>query len=85
MLSHLQSLSPRRLIAMGLVVGGALIAVLLIILWQVGLFDSAPPPVSLESAVESVRQDEQQQQQSQSQQVQAQQEHATGAGSSAAD
>ena len=29
MLSQLQSLSPRRLIAMGLVVGGALIAVLL--------------------------------------------------------
>ena len=74
MLSQLQSLSPRRLIAMGLVVGGALIAVLLIILWQVGLFDSAPPPVSLESAVESIRQDEQQQQQSQTQQVQAQQE-----------
>ncbi len=74
MLSQLQSLSPRRLIAMGLVVGGALIAVLLIILWQAGLFDSAPPPVSLESAVESIRQDEQQQQQSQTQQVQAQQE-----------
>ena len=73
MLSQLQSLSPRRLIAMGLVVGGALIAVLLIILWQVGLFDSAPPPVSLESAVESIRQDEQQQQ-SQTQQVQTQQE-----------
>ncbi len=73
MLSQLQSLSPRRLIAMGLVVGGALIAVLLIILWQVGLFDSAPPPVSLESAVESIRQDELQQQ-SQTQQVQTQQE-----------
>ena len=71
MLSHLQSLSPRRLIAMGLVVGGALIAVLLIILWQVGLFDSAPPPASLESAVESVRQDEQS---SQTQQIQSQQE-----------
>ena len=73
MLSQLQSLSPRRLIAMGLVVVGALIAVLLIILWQVGLFDSAPPPVSLESAVESIRQDEQQQQ-SQTQQVRTQQE-----------
>ncbi len=73
MLSQLQSLSPRRLIAMGLVVGGALIAVLLIILWQAGLFDSAPPPVSLESAVESVRQDEQQQS-SQPQQDQSQQQ-----------
>ena len=62
MLSQLRSLSPRRLLAMGLIVGGALIGILLIILWQAGLFDSAPPPATLESAVESVRQEEQAQQ-----------------------
>ena len=65
MLSQLMSLSPRRLVATGLIVAGVLVGVLLIILWQVGLFDSAPPPVSLQSAVESVRQDEQQQTQAQ--------------------
>ena len=70
MLSQLLSLSPRRLVATGLIVAGVLVAVLLIILWQVGLFDSAPPPVSLQSAVESVRQDEEQQVQAQSAQTQ---------------
>ena len=65
MLSQLMSLSPRRLVATGLIVAGVLVGVLLIILWQVGLFDSAPPPVSLQSAVESVRRDEQQQTQAQ--------------------
>ena len=70
MLSQLLSLSPRRLIATGLIVAAVLVGVLLIILWQVGLFDSAPPPVSLQSAVESVRQDEQQQDQAQSVQTQ---------------
>ena len=70
MLSQLLSLSPRRLVATGLIVAGVLVAVLLIILWQVGLFDSAPPPVSLQSAVESVRQDEQQQNQAQHVQTQ---------------
>ena len=62
MLAQLRSLSPRRLLAMGLIVAGALIGILLIILWQAGLFDSAPPPATLESAVESVRQEEQAQQ-----------------------
>ena len=75
MLSQLRSLSPRRLLAMGLIVAGALIGILLIILWQAGLFDSAPPPATLESAVESVRQEEQAQQaqpESQAAQPQAQ-------------
>ncbi|MCY4620016.1 MAG: YceI family protein [Chloroflexi bacterium] len=70
MLSQLMSLSPRRLVATGLIVAGVLVGVLLIILWQVGLFDSAPPPVSLQSAVESVRQDEEQQAQAQPAQTQ---------------
>ncbi len=61
MLGQLLSLSPRRLITVGLIVGGGLLAVLLIILWQVGVFDSPPPPATLESAVESLRQDQQQQ------------------------
>ena len=59
MLNRLSSLSPRRLVALGLVAAAIGVGVLLIILWQVGLFDSAPPPASLESAVESVRQDAQ--------------------------
>ena len=79
MLSQLLSLSPRRLIATGLIVAAVLVGVLLIILWQVGLFDSAPPPVSLQSAVESVRQDEQQQDQAQS--VQTQQDDSQDQGS----
>ena len=79
MLSQLLSLSPRRLIATGLIVAAVLVGVLLIILWQVGLFDSAPPPVSLQSAVESVRQDEQQQDQAQS--VQTQQDDSQNQGS----
>ena len=79
MLSQLLSLSPRRLIATGLIVAAVLVGVLLIILWQVGLFDSAPPPVSLQSAVESVRQDEQQQDQAQS--VQTQQDDSQEQGS----
>lgn len=79
MLSHIRSLSPRQLVAIGLILAGAFVAILLIILWQVGLFDSAPPPATLESAVESVRQEQEQQQeqdqdvaeQSQSQESQA--------------
>ena len=73
MLTQLLGLGPRRLIAVGLVLAGILVAILLIILWQVGLFDSAPPPVSLESAVESVRRDDQHQS-GQTQQAQPQQE-----------
>lgn len=71
MLSHIRSLSPRRLVATGLILAGVFVAVLVIILWQVGLFDSAPPPATLESAVESVRQD-QAQEQEQEQDVAAQ-------------
>ena len=67
MLSHIRSLSPRQLVATGLILAGVFVAILLIILWQVGLFDSAPPPATLQSAVESVRQEEQQQQVGQSQ------------------
>lgn len=62
MLSYIRSLSPRRLVATGLILAGVFVGILLIILWQVGLFDSAPPPATLESAVESVRQDQAQQQ-----------------------
>jgi len=54
-------LSPRRLLAASFIIAAALLAVLLIILWQVGVFDSAPPPAALESAVGSVRQEEPQQ------------------------
>ncbi len=79
MLRSLLSLSPQRLIATGLIVAGALLAILLIILWQVGVFDSPPPPATLESAVESVRQDEQQSSdvQSQGQQRDSQQSDST--------
>ena len=63
MLSLLRGISA-RLLAIGLVVVGAGVGILLIVLWQLGLFDSAPPPASLESAVESIRQ---QQTQAQSQ------------------
>jgi polyisoprenoid-binding protein YceI len=73
-LSQLLSLSPRRLISLGLIVSGLLIGILLIILWQAGLFDSAPPPASLESAVESVRQEQQQDQEAQGGSSQAQTE-----------
>ena len=72
MLSQLTSLSPRRLLALGLVAALILLSVLLIVLWQVGLFDSAPPPATIESAVESVRQEQQAQQSDDPQQTQAQ-------------
>ncbi len=75
MLSQILSLSPRRLIALGLVIAGLLVGILLIILWQVGLFDSAPPPVQIQSAVESVTQAQQQEQESDARaQAQAQQQ-----------
>ena len=67
MLNQLLSMSRRRLIALALIVGGALIAILLIVLWQAGLFDSAPPPATLQSAVQSVRQEQQEQQGQQAQ------------------
>ncbi len=91
MLSQIMSLSPRRLFAVGLVLAGIALGILLIILWQVGLFDSAPPPATIESAVESVRQEQQEQvqqpedepaeQQAQSEAAQIQQQQ----GDSAAD
>ncbi len=62
MLGQLLNLSPRRLITLALTLAGVLLAALLIILWQLGVFDSPPPPAALESAVESLSQDEQQQQ-----------------------
>ena len=68
-MSQLRSLSRRRLIAFGSIIAGALIAVLLIILWQVGLFDSAPPPATIESAVQSVRQETEQEAQAASAQA----------------
>lgn len=72
MLRRVQSFSPRQLVALGLVIAGAFVAILLIVLWQLGLFDSAPPPATLESAVESVQQEQQQQVQSSAEQPQAQ-------------
>ncbi|MCY3558857.1 MAG: YceI family protein [Chloroflexi bacterium] len=62
MLSQILNLSPRRLISVALLIGAALLAALLIVLWQLGVFDSAPPPATLQSAVESLRQDDQEQQ-----------------------
>lgn len=61
MLSQLLSMGPRRLFAISLVLGGALLAVLLIVLWQLGVFDNPPPPAALQSAVESIREQDQQQ------------------------
>ena len=61
MLGQVLNLSPRRLLTLALLLTGVALAALLIILWQVGIFDSAPPPAALESAVESLRQDDQQQ------------------------
>ena len=78
MLSQLLGLGPRRLFAIGLTLGGALLAVLLIVLWQLGVFDSPPPPAALQSAVESVRDEEQQSGQARSQ-TQPQQEAQTPA------
>lgn len=61
-MSLLQGWSQRRFILIGgIAVAG--IALIAIVLWQVGLFDGAPPPASLESAVESLR-DQQEEQQS---------------------
>lgn len=68
MLGQLRGMNPRRLLALGLAGAAVLIGVLLIVLWQVGLFDSAPPPATIESAVESVRQEQQQEQQSSAEQ-----------------
>ena len=62
MLSQFLNLSPRRLISVALLIGAALLAALLIVLWQLGVFDSAPPPATLQSAVESLRQEDQEQQ-----------------------
>ncbi len=61
MLSQLLNMGPRRLFAISLVLGGALLAILLVVLWQLGVFDSPPPPAALQSAVESIRQEEQEQ------------------------
>ena len=72
MLSQLSKLSARRLVALGLILAGAFVAILLIILWQVGLFDSAPPPATLESAVETLQQDRAEQKQDGTEQTQAQ-------------
>ena len=72
MLNQLLSMSRRRLFAIGLSLAGALLAVLLIILWQLGVFDSPPPPAALQSAVESIRQEEQQEQQPPADQQQSQ-------------
>lgn len=71
MLSQLLSMGPRRLFAISLLLGGALLAVLLIVLWQLGVFDSPPPPAALQSAVESIRQEEQPEQPVPTQQQQA--------------
>ena len=61
MLSQLLNMGPRRLFAISLVLGGALLAILLVVLWQLGVFDSPPPPAALQSAVESIRQEDQEQ------------------------
>ncbi len=73
MIGTIMGLSPRRLLSIGLIIAAALVAILLIILWQVGLFDSAPPPATLESAVQSLQQDEQKEQEEAAAQPVAQQ------------
>lgn len=74
MISQLLNLGPRRLFALALVLAGVLLAVLLIILWQAGIFDSAPPPATIESAVESVREEQQSQQQTEAEQSQTEEQ-----------
>ena len=73
MIGTIMGLSPRRLLSIGLIIAATLVAILLIILWQVGLFDSAPPPATLESAVQSLQQDEQEEQEEAAAQPVAQQ------------
>ena len=73
MIGTIMGLSPRRLLSLGLIIAAALVAILLIILWQVGLFDSAPPPATLESAVQSLQQDEREEQEEAAAQPVAQQ------------
>lgn len=74
MISQLLNLGPRRLFALALVLAGVLLAVVLIVLWQAGIFDSAPPPATIESAVESVREEQESQQQTQPAQSPAQEQ-----------
>lgn len=73
MIGMIMGLSPRRLLTFGLIIAAALVAILLIILWQVGLFDSAPPPATLESAVQSLQQEDQEEQEQAAAQPVAQQ------------
>lgn len=56
MFRSILNMNRRRLLLLLAVGGVGLIAVLLIALWAAGVFDSAPPPPTLQSAVESVRQ-----------------------------
>lgn len=56
MFRSMLNMNRRRLLLLLAVGGVGLIAVLLIALWAAGVFDSAPPPPTLQSAVESVRQ-----------------------------
>ena len=74
MFRQIRSLNPRQLVALGLIVAGLFVGILLIVLWQVGLFDSAPPPVELESAVESLQQDRAEQEGDSTEQAQLQAE-----------
>ncbi len=70
-MSLLRGWSQRRFILIGgIAVAG--IALIAIVLWQVGLFDGAPPPASLESAVESLRDQQEEQQSTEQTQTQTQ-------------
>ena len=70
-MSLLRRVSERRIVLLG---GGAVagIGVLAIVLWQLGLFESAPPPATLESAVESLRGQQEAQQSTEQTQTQTQ-------------
>lgn len=70
-MSLLRGWSQRRLILIG-GIAAAGVALIAIVLWQVGLFDSAPPPASLESAVESLRDQQETQQSTEQTQTQTQ-------------
>ena len=67
----LRTLWERRIVKLGLAIGLVGIAVLLILLWQVGVFDSPPPPASLQSAEQSLAAQQEQRQASEPAQPEA--------------
>ncbi len=72
MLAMLSRLTPRRVLLLGAAI--AALAAVLVLLWYFVLRSDAPPPASLEAAVESVRADQQAQQSQPAPQAQQQAE-----------